>query len=124
MKIQQLHLIVLLLFAPSLLEAQDAGRDARRLAELEEIGYPSDFEGICSGRAGALWCGGYFSGIVSALGISDNNACFMLVDVARFAYESVWLTTSEWLYQQPDDLRITYFEAVYRALSERDSCSP
>jgi len=122
MNIKHFFLVFSVLLAPGLVEAQDAGRDARRLAELNEIGSPADFADICSGRTGAQWCSGYFSGIVSALGIAEDRDCFMLVDVARIAHESVWLTTSDWLYRQPSSLRITYYEAVYRALSERESC--
>ena len=122
MGIRHIFLVISVVLAPGLVEAQDVGRDARRLAELNEAGSPADFEGICSGRTGAQWCSGYFSGIVSALGITEDRDCFMLIDVARIAHESVWLTTSDWLYRQPSSLRITYYEAVRRALSERESC--
>jgi len=102
--------------------AQESGRNARRLAERNELASPREFTDIFSGRTDKLWCGAFYSGLVSALGIVNDRDCFIMIDVAGFTHESIWHTTSMWLNRQPDSLRISYYGAVYRGLSERESC--
>jgi hypothetical protein len=119
---KEIVLIVLSISVASSALAQDAPLTTRQLVAFDQVASASEFEYLCSGRDGAIWCDGYFSGIVAALGIANNTDCVRLVDVARFAHESVWLTTADWLYRQPDNLRITYFEAVRSALSEQELC--
>lgn len=116
-------LTIIMLIMPFAYAAEGDGRDARRLASSNQAGSPAQFYNLCMGRDGAVWCDGYFSGVLSSLGITNDQECVRGVDVARFIHERAWLTTTDWLYRQQGDIRITYYEAVYRALSEQDSCN-
>lgn len=78
---------------------------------------------LCRGREGARWCEGYIAATLTALKIPKTGVCLPMTDMAPFLFGEVWELTKEWLYKQPEDVKIKLHDAITSALVEQEQCS-
>ncbi len=75
---------------------------------------------LCRDLNGRRWCEGYISAILTVYQIPRE--CLPMTDMALFMNGQVWELTTTWIMQQPQDSKMSLYEAVTGALEQENRC--
>ena len=68
------------------------------------------------------WCNGYFTAVIHNLQRKNVKFCLPVNKVGRQVDEGIWSIIKSWLYRQPNEIKITFSNAVLSALTEHVQC--
>lgn len=83
---------------------------------------PIHFVGLCDAADNLEWCKGYYSALIISLMNQGVKLCLPSNEVNRYIFDGTWSITKAWLYKQPKNEEVTFFEAVGTSLSEDANC--
>jgi hypothetical protein len=112
-------------FIQSSFAAENANlvRIARERALRNTPQLPKSLIPLCDSESSSEWCEGYFSGIITSLRYEGIAICVPTNDVGRWLFDGVWTMTKAWLYRQPVNIEITFYNSVRESLTEDGECS-